>query len=229
MKTRVVREVNLFVLFIVFAICINSASAVPTGVLLPESSFEDGAWQGYTFYDKLLDEETDKYLRGRIDFAVYDSENLEPGSAEESLVTELALEGRFVYAYQIINDFDASDAAVEYFAIFGKQQMPLGLYEDSIGCYDDGSGGKPSTDEYLTGDQLRVVWEFTDGLLWKGDHSWFLVFGSDYSPVAGDYEIKASEQMQPPSPGEVPEPATIVLLGFGYALVRAVTKRRTFI
>jgi len=224
MKVRVVRNAGLFVLFVVFAICINSASAVPTGYLLPESSFEDGAWQGSAFYDELLDV---GYLRGRIDFAVYDSENLEPGSEEETLVAELALDGRFVYAYQVINDYDASEASVEYFSVFGKQELPLGLYEDTIDCYDDGSEGRPSTDEYLTDDQMEVVWEFTGGLLYTGDHSWFLVFGSDNSPVAGDYDITAPESKEPPVP--VPEPATVVLLGLGYAFVRTTTKRRVFI
>ena len=109
--------------------------------------------------------------------------------------------------------------------MFGDEQLGLDLYEDSIGKYDDGSGGRPSTSEYLTGDKLRVVWEFAGGLIYKGEHSWFLVYGSDYAPVVGDYEIQGVESEPPPIP-EVPEPVTVALLGFGAALAASVRRVR---
>jgi len=217
-----VRVKSVGLCFLILLSCfVQTASAVPTGYLLPDSSYLDGAWQGSSFYDELIEGE---YLRGRIDFAVYDGDNLLPGSEEEALVGDLGLPGRFVYAYQIINDYEASEKAVAYFAVYGDRQLPLDLYEPSIGCYDDGSGGKTATSWGLSGDKFDVVWEFTGGLIYKGDHSWFLVFGSDSAPVGGNYEIKSFESQKPPVP--IPEPATIVLLGLGFALSTCWKKKK---
>jgi hypothetical protein len=54
-----------------------------------------------------------------------------------------------------------------------------------------------------------------------------MVFLSDSAPVSGDYEVKVvEEQGEFPTPGpEIPEPASIALLGIGYALV-AFRRRR---
>jgi len=62
------------------------------------------------------------------------------------------------------------------------------------------------------------VWEFDWGILIAGKHSYFLVYSSDFEPVAGDYEVKSAEQGEVPTPG-VPEPAMVALLGIGSAML----------
>jgi len=53
-----------------------------------------------------------------------------------------------------------------------------------------------------------------------------LVLSSNFAPVIGTYEVKAPEQNHdiPVSQPDVPEPATLVLLGVGGAMILA--KRR---
>lgn len=198
---------------------VQNASAVPTPYLLPESSYAGGAWQGYTIYDETF---TDGRLFGRIDYAVYDKTIMLEGSDEKALADALNLTGRYIYAYQVINDYGDSDKPVRHFEIFGSGG-PLDLYEDSIGSHDDGSGGKAHTNDLIDGG-LKVVWKFTGmDLLHEDDHSWFLIFGSDAAPVAGDYDIKTSIM---PVSGQTPEPATVALLGLGVTLLRFGRKRR---
>lgn len=225
MKTKMITKAGWLSFVILLTFLVQTASAVPTAPLLPESSYAEAEdnWQGSTFFDEVWN---DGFLRGRIDFAVYDTSIMQSGSEEKTLADNLALPGRFIYAYQVINDYDASDEAVAYFSIFGDGQLPLGLYEESIGSYDDESNGKAPT-SYLFESQLSVVWEFTGGLLFKGDHSWFLVLSSNSGPVVGNYEIKGPESQPPPIPSEIPEPATVVLLGFGAALIVSIRKRRS--
>jgi len=225
MKTKVITKAGWLSSLILVTFFVQNVSAVPTDYLLPVSSYAEaeGAWQGSTFFDEVWN---DGWLRGRIDFAVYDTANMQPGSGEKTLADNLDLPGRFIYAYQVINDYDASDESVAYFSVLGDGQTPLDLYEESIGSYDDGSSGRAPTN-HLFEDQLSVVWEFTGGLLYKGDHSWFLVFSSNSGPAAGDYEVKGSESQPTPIP-EIPEPATVILLGLGAAVVVSIRKRRSF-
>ncbi len=224
MKTKIITKAGWLSFLILLTFFVQNVSAVPTDVLLPDSSYAEGDWQGSTFFEEVWN---DGWLRGRIDFAVYDTSIMQLGSEEKTLADNLDLAGRFIYAYQVINDYDASDEAVEYFSVLGDGQIPLDLYEESIGSYDDGSGGRTPTN-YLFEDQLSVVWEFTGGLLYKGDHSWFLFFSSNSGPVVGDYEVKGSESQATPIPGEIPEPATVILLGLGAAVVVSIRKRRSF-
>lgn len=207
MKTR------LLSLLVVTTLLVQSASAT----LLPISSYEDGYWQGSRYYDIAVD---DSYLRGRIDFAVYDT----AAYAGEFINVEIEnqFEGRYIYAYQILNDYPASEQAVEYFAVFNLEEAPMDVYEDSIDSVEDTpDSGVAATWKHFAESKVRAVWEFGAEILAVGEHSWFLVFSSDSAPVPGDYEIKAERGEFPVA---VPEPSMIALLGIGSAMLFA--KRR---
>ena len=70
---RVTREIGFFSLLLLAALLVQNASAT-LPPMLPTSSYADGAWQGFRIYDEDLG--GGDFLRGRVDFAVYDTENL---------------------------------------------------------------------------------------------------------------------------------------------------------
>jgi hypothetical protein len=220
---RVTREIGFFSLLVLAALFVQNASAT-LPPMLPTSSYADGAWQGFRLYDESLG--GGDFLRGRIDFAVYDTlggnEFIEAGFEAQG-------EGQYIYAYQIFNDYEpASDEAVWSFAVFGIDEdgepsgVPLVVDEMSIGSQEDPESGVEPTDAYFGSSNSRGVWEFGGGALFAGEHSWFLVFNSNSGPVPGSYEVKAPEEGK--FPVSTPEPGTLMLLGIGGALI--FTRRR---
>ncbi len=206
-------KIRLLSLLVVATLLVQSASAT----LLPISSYEDGYWQGSRYYDIAVD---DSYLRGRIDFAVYDT----VAYAGEFISVEIEnqFEGRYIYAYQILNDYPASEQAVEYFAVFNLEEVPMDVYEDSIDSVEDTpDSGVAATWKHFAESNVKAVWEFGAEILAASEHSWFLVFSSDRSPVPGDYEI-STERGEFPA---VPEPSVIALLGIGGAMLFAGRRR----
>lgn len=194
---------------------------------LATSSYAEavGNWQGSAYYDEYLGGED--YLRGRVDFAVYDTQNL-IYSAEKAFINSIDMPemDRFLYTYQIFNDYDdISDEAVSYFAIFNPQQTVLNVDANNIGSKDDGAGGIEPTSESLKDDGTRVEWDFAGGLIYNDGHSWYLLFSAGGAPTAGDYEVRAPQSDEIPAP--IPEPATVALLGIGgVALIR---RKRRFV
>jgi hypothetical protein len=153
-------------------------------------------------------------LNGYIKYAVYESRD-EYETAWSGLGFSAPGDGQYVYAYQIFNDLVSADVA--HFALFG-------LTEDNtsgLGSEDREDGGVQPSDCYLDGDESKGVWKWSDGEGGYGyikvdEHSWLLVFSSDYSPVKGDFEIKGPEGID--VPGDIPEPSMIALLGAGGVL-----------
>ncbi len=203
---RMMKKIVLLCFLFVVVSFANNASATLV------SSHYDGT----TYYDVPWN---DGYLRGHIDFAVYDDRS------EYELVTGFTAPGsyEYVYAYQIFNDDLFSDEAVAYFAVLGVEPD----ITSGIGCEDDLTGGigPTPTDGYFDVLELKVVWEFKDVFIYKDEHSWLLVFSSTEDWVPGEYEIKGSAD-DFPTP-DVPEPATLVLLGISSAwLLNKSRKRR---
>jgi hypothetical protein len=208
------RRIGLLSVLVVATLLAQTASAA---IYLPESSY----YQGETFY-------SNDFLRGRIDYAVYDTD-LYPNEFIGDDGYEAPGEGRYIYAYQIFNNYSVSVDSVAYFSLLGMGGAPI----DGIDARDDGSDGIAPSDQYIGSSEALAVWEFKDdefgdALLLAGDHSWLLVLSSANDWVRGDYEIKPAEG-GPPVPGgepHVPEPATVTLLGIGGVL--AFIRRRRF-
>ena len=200
---RMMKKIALLCFLFVVVLFANNASATLN------SSYYDGT----TYYDLPWGNGN---LQGHIDFAVYDDRQ------EYEFVTGFDAPGsyEYVYAYQIFNDDLFSEEAVAYFAVLGVE---AGI-TNGIGCEDDLTGGigPTPTDGYFDDVELKVVWEFKHGVIYKDKHSWLLVFSSTEDWVPGEYEIKVSD-----FPTPVPEPTTLVLLGISSAwLLNKNRKRR---
>ena len=215
---RMTRKIGYLCLLLIATLFAQNAYAT-LAPMLPTSTYATavGNWQGSTYYDEVIGED---HLYGRIDFAVYDTEGTMSGAEigfVDAFATDMPQMEQYLYAYQIFNDYEEdSDKAVSYFAVFNLAETTLDVDEENIGSGDDSAGGvEPSSwsldkDEPSDEDNSRVIWNFGGGLIYKGDHSWFLVFSTDSAPVVGDYEIRSQEPEFP-----VPEPGTMALFGLG--------------
>jgi hypothetical protein len=212
-KTMRLRKTWVFSLLVVATLFAGTASAT---IYLPDSSYEEGAWQGSSIYE----EEGFNVL---VEFAVYDTDNLQ-FAGEIALDAQLNLAGQYIYAYQIFNHMEDIYEEIAYFGILDIDRQPVdeALIENDTGSHDDGSGGLAPTPED-SDVQGTWVWTFDGGFISAGEHSWFLVFSSHHAPVVGDFEIRAPEEGDFPVP--IPEPAMIVLLGMG-GMVVVSTRRR---
>ena len=198
------KKIVLLCFLFVVVLFANNASATLTSSYYDGTTYYDLPWNG-------------GYLRGHIDFAVYDDRQ------EYELVTGFDAPGsyEYVYAYQIFNDDLFSDEAMVYFAVLGVEADTT----SGIGCENYLTGGiEPTpTDEYFDGVDLKVVWEFKDVFIYKNKHSWLLVFSSTQDWLPGEYEIKGPGF---PAPTPVPEPATLVLLGISSAWLLNKNRKR---
>ncbi|MHC4215293.1 MAG: PEP-CTERM sorting domain-containing protein [Planctomycetota bacterium] len=178
--------------------------------MLPESSH----YQGFTWYNEEWERGLGdtSLLRGRIDFAVYDTLAY-PNEFIGDDGYAAPGDGRYIYAYQIFNDYQGnSQEAVTYFAALGIDMA----YIYDIDSQEDPAEGIEPTDEYFSDED--AVWEFGEidqDWIIAGEHSWFLAYSSDKDWVRGDYEIRGTE----PSDFPVPEPAMLTLLSIGGAML----------
>lgn len=208
-----------------------AAAILPGGVaeatlsrVLPSSSH----YEGFVWFNETVDHPLDGTvdLKGRIDFAVYDRDNL-VGSEEITFVDNfvnlmgVAEEDRYIYAYQIFNDYDGySEGNVGYFEVLGllpdgeaTYSIDSGLMNNTTGIDDGFSGAVPDpVDSVEAG-----VWEWLGELVDVGTHSRFLVFSSVHNWVKGTYRMDIAQQQN--GIPVVPEPATLVIFGIGGAIV----------
>lgn len=203
------------------------AGLIPGESLLPASSLYDG----HTYYSEKVETTTGTlYMQGRIDFAVYDTlggnEWVKAGKNEPTPWSNPG-SGRYVYAYQIFNDYqNVSEVAIEAFSIFGLNGAQISIDQTSVQTEVDPAGGQDAYD--TTFSDTTVSWNFTynsslgDYTIGTTEHSYFLIFSSDQNWVKGDYSLTAYEAATPmPGSGinangsNVPEPTTVALLGIG--------------
>jgi len=187
-------------LFLVLALAVGRARATLY------SSYYDGS----AYYN------TDEGLAGRIDFAVYDTADSQYGDEYLDNGLQVPGTGQYIYAYQIFSFSYSVDPGIAYFALTDGQgeMIEAGLLNGTT-AQDDGAGGI-APDPIPSQTQGVWEWSFEGGYITASEHSWYLVFSSDRPPEAGSYEIRAAGV---PVPQQIPEPATVLLLGLGAALV----------
>jgi len=178
------------------------------------SSYHDGS----AYYN------TEEGLTGRIDFAVYDTADSEYGDEYLDNGLEMPGTGQYIYAYQIFSYSYSVDPGVAYFALTDEQgELIEGGLMNGTTAQDDGASGI-APDPIPSQTQGVWEWSFTGGYIVANEHSWFLVFSSDYAWEPGSYEIRAAGM---PVPTSAPEPATVVLLGLGAGLLGLGSSKKT--
>jgi len=209
------KRIIVLSLVAVATLFIQNADATLTKLVhLPDSLFaeEENNWQGYRLYN-----EDGFYVL--VEFTVYDTQR--PGREQDeidlsnALAAELDMTGQYIYAYQIFNHATA-EKDVGYFKILNLDESPIVQALDDIGSYDDESDGVEPVMTLPEG-----IWAFAGGALIASTHSWFLVFSSNFAPVAGTFTIESPSDFP-----VIPEPATIVLLGIGGSVIFAMRRRK---
>lgn len=198
------------------------AAIVDAGLTkLPESSHFPGGG-GTSYYNVALG--NNKIMSGRIEFAVYDTQT-NPDEFVGSDGFSAPGQGRYIYAYQIINyssnEFGMTNAAVPFFTILGISPGAIPSLANVGTTADTPNPGVDATKKSLTIDQTQVVYEFANGILAVGKNSWFLVMRSNSDWKKGSYKFEAPNDDDIVAPGDdnpvppVPEPATLSMLLIG--------------
>lgn len=221
------RKLGLVILLMICALSAGRAEATVVNDFLPHSSHYQG--QMYFYYQGST---------GRIEFAVYDTET----NPDEFVGTdEFDRPGdenyRYIYAYQIFSDA-TSTGILDYFGVIGLGENSIEDMVEDIGEVDDTAGGQDPNQSYFghteySGDLEQMgIWEFDNGHLAAGEHSWFLVLRSNSDWTVGRYTFNKTLANTTPIPEEgtedpepVPEPATVILLGLGS--IALITTKRT--
>ncbi len=210
------KESRLLSLLFVATLFVQNATAT---LLLPYSSH----YQGRSYFEDLV-----SGVSGFVDFAVYDRDALY-GDEWTGAGFAAPGAGRYVYAYQIFNDFGSADA-IEFFTILGIDDPPtphdlIGIStmdtQDPWEDYPLITEGVDSTNMSTNLDETRATWEFGGGILDNGTYSWFLIFSSAKDWVEGKYLMETAGGFPITSN---PEPCTLALLSLGSAILFA--KRR---
>ncbi len=207
---RVMKSSSLLMLMMLMVWTVPARALVD----LPQSSH----YEGITSFDIV-----EHNVSGLVRFAVYDTQTY-PNEFTGSDGFTNPGSGRYIYAYQVFNSA-LSEAGIDGFSVFGLTDYSMDVDEESIEGQDPGEGQVEPTDSFFTESNKKGVWTFEgDGFaILEGDSSWFLAFSSDQDWVKGDYEITIADDDDDdfPVPPEIPEPATISLLGLGVlALLR---------
>lgn len=218
------KKLGTLLLLLVFTL-VMSQSALAFFSALPETSEELSNWYGYRDY-------TGNGFDCSVYFSVYDRGT--GGTSEFEDAGYVAPEdGQFVYVYQVVN-FGGDIGEFAVFAL-GEDIDMDGISEDNISAErdpyqaeGDDVTGNPTNSEWVD-ESKEVKWTFTgDSAIGANEHSWFLIFTSDFGPIKGDFTVAerpASQGDLPTSGSEVPEPATAIILSSGLYIVRRLRRK----
>jgi hypothetical protein len=206
---RVMKAVVFLCALSIMTLTVQSAFALPYSTYGSENG-----WAGHKNY-------TQDGFDLTVVFNVYDISLGQFNWQGEEAIPE---GDNYIYAYQIFNNSDSAKD-VAYFSVLDilGNVIPSHLMH-STGSQSDGSGQgiEPDPDATEPDAQGEWAWSPASGYIQPGRRSWYLIFSSDHGPVKGKFEVRASEETEPPVP-EVPEPATIAF--FGSAAVWLATRR----
>ncbi len=204
-------------IFIVVSLMALAAVADAGLTKLPESSH----YSGTSYYNVALG--NNKILSGRIEFAVYDTQT-NPNEFVGSDGFSAPGQGRYIYAYQIINyssnNFGMTNAAIPFFTILGISPGAVSSLADVGTTADTPDPGVDATSKSMNIDQTQVVYEFANGVLAAGKNSWFLLMRSNNDWKKGSYKFDTPDDDDIVAPGDesnepIPEPATLSMLLIG--------------
>ncbi|MBN2455259.1 MAG: PEP-CTERM sorting domain-containing protein [Sedimentisphaerales bacterium] len=215
-KMKVMNKILSVGLITTMALFVQIASAAPTE-MLPESSYQGGAWQGSRYYN--LDS-----INVKIDFAVYDTLAY-PGEFTWAGEVDMPDTDQYIYAYQIFNSPAEGYDDIASFRLLDTdgQEIDESLMHSTCSQKDsdipvlEGVVPEPTVSTV----QGQWVWSIAGGYISQGEHSWFLIFSSEYAPTAGTYEVTAPADIPVPTP----EPATALLLSLGCAMLIVRSKK----
>jgi hypothetical protein len=197
---KVMKTIGFLGVLIIVAGFVQDVSA------LPYSTYgTDNDWAGYKNY-------TQNGFDLTVMFNVYDV-SLDEFDWQGDVAMPAG--DTYIYAYQVINN---GSKDIGFFSVADMLGQPIAQnLMHSTSSQSDGSGGI-APDPGATNDEGKWGWSPLTGFIEAGEHSWFLMFSSDHSPVTGNFKIEVPPQQGTPGvpdgddSGNVPEPATIALL-----------------
>ena len=190
------------------AVSLLLPTMVQAGYYLPESSF----WQGGNNYNK-------DGVQAFVEYAVYDTtastyHGVLDG-AKDGFVNPGT--GQYIYAYQVLNLGQDLQPIMAFQLLGGNPALASG-----IGSARDGSG----TDIVPTNNGTSFLWTFKNGVFVFNEHSAFMVFSTDKSPVEGTLKLSTlADYGNKPPTTDIPEPATLAMLAAG--AIGLMRKRKT--
>jgi len=217
-------------------------SANSFAIPLPNSSYDYTFNNGRSYYNTGV-------LIGHVDYAVFDTSVAD--ELADALGDTADGDGRFIYAYQVTN-YSSSINAAAIFSILGISGDAIADSSTDMDSLDGDPGdpsnaGKKPTKDYFTQSNSSASWVFDDETLsfdgqdysiGAGEKSFFLTIRSDYAPTIGAFSLVGVATDDIILPGEtssptnvsvvnIPEPATISLLGIGGSFLMAARRRKT--
>ena len=185
---------------------------------LPYSTYgENNGWTGFRTYEQ-------DGFDMVVSWTVYDIV-ANPAEFDWAGPVPFPTDDRYIYAYQL---FNLAGDDIGYFSVMDLDGNPIAQELMNATCAQwDGSGQDMMPDPNVSRNQGAWEWTPMGGLVSAGSRSSYLVFSSPYAPTKGSFEVKvSSDQGDQPIP-EIPEPATIAILGAGSAwLIEKRNKKR---